>query len=221
MRHLSPLRALGTGFLAGVVGSGVQSIFFRLTHGMRPESPRGAFIPQDPRQRNEAPTQTIARRFYEDFMQAGSLAPRAYGRSAAFVHYAYGGCWGGLYGAVRESLPRGMGPIASTLGYGTLVWLLSDNALLYAFRLAGPPKAYPPKVHAYGWLAHVVYGAGLYGAYDALRARPLATGIALLMAQPAISRNVPLALRPASKGIFRRATRVGRLRDFVGTMASA
>jgi hypothetical protein len=57
---------------------------------------------------------------------------------------------------------------AAAAGFATGVWLVSDNLILPAFRLAAWPQAYPLRTHAYAWAAHLVYGAAVFASYQAL-----------------------------------------------------
>lgn len=86
-------------------------------------------------------------------------------RSGSLVHYSFGAGWGAFYALVRESVPR-LSTRPGVLAYSTFVWMVSDNFILPMFKLAAWPQKYPPKNHAYAWLAHVAYGAGVWGAYE-------------------------------------------------------
>ena len=167
----TPLGALARGLVAGAVGSFVQNRFFRATAGIAPATPPDAFEPPEREQRDETATQTVARRSVEDLMQRGPLSPEQKERAGRLVHYAFGAAWGGVYGLARESVPALGSPIGASV-YGTVVMLASDGVILPAFRLSARPAAYPARTHAYAWVAHLVYGLAVYGAYDALGRSP-------------------------------------------------
>jgi uncharacterized membrane protein YagU involved in acid resistance len=223
MKTVSPFRALVLGIAAGAIGAGVQTLFAKATSPITPETPKGAFDPPEFQQRSETATQTIARRVYEDLMERGPLSPAGKKSLAKVVHYEFGAAWGGLYGLLRESYPSLLGPIGSTLGFGTLVWVLSDDVLLPAFNVAGPPRAYPWQVHAYAIASHLVYGAAVYYAYEALRDKPLATAVAYLAARRRIARRLPAPIRsrlaPVVGSVAKSRARrpIDRLRDAILT----
>ena len=160
MRKKTPVRALVEGVVAGVIGAAVQSLFFRATARATPESPRDAFEPPDAQQAYESALETVARRAVEGLARRGPLDPTQKARLGEVVHYGVGAGWGGLYGLVRASYPRTWGA-TGLAGFSATVWLLGDNLLLPAFRLAGWPHRYPWRLHAYGVGAHVAYGAGV------------------------------------------------------------
>lgn len=195
MKTVTPFRALLLGLAAGAFGAGVQTLAAKATSRIAPKLPEGAFDPPEYQQKSERATETVARRVYEGLMQRGPITPAGKRSLANLVHYEFGAAWGGLYGLLRESYPSLLGPIGTTLGYGTFVWFVSDNVLLPMFRLAGPANAYPWRTHAYALGMHVVYGAGSYVAYEALRERPLATAVGFLAARRRIARRVPKPLR--------------------------
>lgn len=72
------------------------------------------------------------------------------------VHWVYGAHWGSVYATlgVPRSLPWGV-------GYGALLWLGSDELLLWALGIAGKPTTYPFSVHVSALAAHLVYGSVL------------------------------------------------------------
>jgi hypothetical protein len=167
---MSPLGALGAGLAGGALGSGVQSSFFRLTRRITPSPPQDGFQPPEPAQRGESELMTVARRFVDHMMQRGPLSERGKKRGAMAVHYAFGTAWGGLYGLTAGTFPR-LAKLPSALGFGLLVWAVSDNVILPAFRVAGWPGAYPAKNHAYAAVAHIAYAAGVYAGYRAIENR--------------------------------------------------
>jgi len=72
------------------------------------------------------------------------------------VHWIYGASWGSVYSSVGlRRTPLG------GLGYGALLWLGSDELLLWALGIAEKPTTYPLSVHASALAAHLVYGSVL------------------------------------------------------------
>jgi hypothetical protein len=160
MRRKTPVRALLEGIVAGVAGAGVQSLFFRLSGRFAPRPPKGVFTPPEPQQAKESALETTARRLVEGLAHRGPLDERGKARAAEAVHYGFGAAWGGLYGLVRASYPRAWSP-SGVAGFSLAVWMLGDNLMLPAFRLAAPPQRYPIDTHAYAIAAHLAYGAGV------------------------------------------------------------
>jgi uncharacterized membrane protein YagU involved in acid resistance len=166
MKRLSPLGALGCGLVAGVAGSLATELFFAITSKIAPAPPEDAFQPPEPEQRQETATQTVARRTVEGLLRRGPVEHKE--RAGRIVHYAFGAAWGGLYGLLATRSRRLEEPLGA-LGFGLAVWMASDNLILPVFRLAAWPHAYPVKSHAYAIAAHVVYGAAVWGAFEALQ----------------------------------------------------
>jgi uncharacterized membrane protein YagU involved in acid resistance len=77
-------------------------------------------------------------------------------KAAEAVHYGFGAVTGGLYGAIAEVAP------ASTLcagtAFGTVVWLVVDEAAVPAFGLSKSAAKYPLSVHLHALASHLVYG---------------------------------------------------------------
>lgn len=166
--HITPLGALVRGLVAGALGSAAQNVFFRATKGLAPSSEAASFEPPEPEQRDEQPTQTVARRFAEGLMQRE--LPISKERAGQLVHYAFGAGWGALYGLAASSAPALATP-AGAAGYGVFVWAASDDLILPAFRLSAGPRAYPLANHAYAIAAHLVYGGAVLLAFEAMRPR--------------------------------------------------
>lgn len=167
MARISPIAAFTRGVLAGIAGSFVQDLYFMATAKLAPRPVRDAFDPPEVAQNVEQPSQTIARRAVEEFMYRGPVENKELG--GKIVHYAFGAAWGGIYGIVHGSTRALRGP-AGVLGFSALVWGVSDNVLLPTFRLAAWPQHYPARNHAYALAAHMVYGATVWGAFEALGA---------------------------------------------------
>ncbi len=67
----------------------------------------------------------------------------------------------GLSGASRmPCFPFDRGPLSGLL-YGSLLWLGSDELLLWAIGIAGKPTDYPIATHLKALAAHAVYGLAL------------------------------------------------------------
>ncbi len=175
----SPLGALCKGLLAGVVGAWAQDQFFRATKKWTPAP--SAVPPSEGRPefaaRHETPLETVARRLIEDLMKRGPLDEAGKKRVARAVHYAFGAGWGGLYALSRETAPRLPASV-----FGAAVWMLSDNLLLPAFRVALWPSQYRAAEHHYALQAHLAYGLATAGAYAVLRD----LGVSPLAALPAL-----------------------------------
>jgi uncharacterized membrane protein YagU involved in acid resistance len=207
---VTPIGALARGMFAGAFGSFVQTLFLRATTPVAPSTPRVSEPPEDA-QREETPTQTVARRWVDDFMQRGPLSHRQKRWAGEVVHYAFGAAWGMDYALVRESVAHG-GSVGGAIAFGTVVWVVSDNAILPAFKLSAPPTAYPVKNHAYAWAAHVAYGLAVWGAYEAMRHSPAAIGAAVLGAArlrarrpPTVRERIGRAIEPMGRALSRAA----------------
>jgi uncharacterized membrane protein YagU involved in acid resistance len=96
---------------------------------------------------------------------AGSIAKTVLGRELShgekaqagpFVHYAFGGLMGALYGAAVEVAPKAQA--ARGLSFGTALWFGADEVGVPAAGLSGPPMESPPSVHASALASHLVYG---------------------------------------------------------------
>lgn len=196
--RMTPLGALARGVVAGAVGSAVQTLFFRATRRITPSSPEGVFQPPEEEQREEQATQTVARRFVEDFVQRGPLRDKE--RGGKIVHEAFGAAWGGVYGLIRGSYPAASTPLG-VAAFSTLVWVVSDNVILPVFRLAAWPQAYPLRTHAYAWVAHLVYGAAVAAAFEAQRRSTWAPVAAVVSARWA-TRRLPAPVRPAAARVL-------------------
>ncbi len=178
---VTPIGALGRGLAAGATASYVMDQLLTLGTKVLPDLGQPKFEPPEPEMKDETPTQTIARRFYEGMLQRGPLSPERKAKLATLVHYWFGAEWGAAYGLVRESVPAARGPLAG-LALGTLVWGAGDYGLVPAFRLGAGFRNTPPKMIAFTWAAHAVYGLATWAAYEATRPRTLAAAAATLFA---------------------------------------
>lgn len=197
MRRKTPIGALFEGLVAGAIGAGAQSLFFRATSKLTPKPPADAFEPPEWQQAHESALETTARRAVEQLAQRGPLEARDKERLGQVVHYGFGAAWGGLYGLLRASYPRLRRP-SGVLGFAVGVWMVGDNVILPAFKLAAWPHRYPPKSHAYALAAHLAYGAGVAATLEAIDHAdllPLLAALALVKGRAAGERAIELAAR--------------------------
>ncbi len=86
---------------------------------------------------------------------------------APVVHYAFGALCGAVYGAIAEVWP------GVTAGYGTAfgssLFVGASETVLPALGMIPAPSDTPPLLHAGGWAAHAVYGAGTEAVRRAVR----------------------------------------------------
>jgi uncharacterized membrane protein YagU involved in acid resistance len=80
------------------------------------------------------------------------------------IHWTLGVSSGVLYAALRHAIPRLH--LASGLAYGTLFWLLMDEAALTALGLTPPLRQFPWQTHARGLAGHLVLGTTIEAAFD-------------------------------------------------------
>lgn len=199
----SPLGALCAGLVAGFAGALAQNLFFAATRKVAPAPSPDAFAPVEPEQRDEMPTQTVARRLTEQLARRGPLEhPEVAGQA---VHFAFGSAWGALYGLAAGTLPR-LGTLKGGLAFGMAVCLVSDDVLLPAFRLSAWPHHYPVKTHVYAMAAHAVYGAIVASTFAALgrAATPAAASLGSLW----LARRVPRFARPTARRALNRSIRI-------------
>lgn len=203
MSRWSPLGAFCGGVVAGLAGALAQNLYFAWTRKLAPETSPEVFEPVEPEQRHELPTQTVARRFKEHLVHAGPLAKPE--RAARVVHLAFGSAWGGVYGLLAGTLRSAAG-VRGGLAFGAAVWLLSDDILLPAFKLAAWPHHYPVKSHVYAIAAHAVYGAAVAGTFEGLRrvSRPATVALGAYW----LTRRVPRFARSQARRIATRGLRI-------------
>lgn len=217
---MTPLGAVTRGLMAGAVGAGVQSAFFKLTQSVTPSSPEGVFDPPERAQQDETATQTVARRAMA-FAGREPPSEQAKARGAQAVHFGFGATWGAAYALMRETWPWFATP-PGLIGFSAGVWMLSDNALLPAMRLAAPATRYPLRVHAYALTAHFAYGAGLGAVYGLLRPRSRAVLRGAALGALAWWRLRGAPMRPALTRSARMGARAGgRLRALSEGLAVA
>lgn len=203
MHRATPLGAFCAGLVAGVAGAFTTSLYFKLTKEMAPAPEPDAFAPAEPEQRNEAPTQTVARRTVEHLARRAPLDDKE--RAGELVHYAFGALWGGIYGLVAGTFPRARTALGGAV-FGTVVWAVSDNLILPAFRLSAWPRAYPLRVHAYAVGAHLVYGTTLAATYGTVEEG--GPPLAFLLASGWVTRKWPAFARPTARRVTERALKL-------------
>ncbi len=197
MRRKTPIGALFEGLVAGAIGAGVQSLFFRATTKITPKTPADAFEPPEWQQAHESALETVARRAVEQLAQRGPLVARDKERLGQVVHYGFGAAWGGLYGLLRASYPR-LWSASGVAGFSLGVWIAGDNLIVPALKLAAWPQRYPLKSHAYAVAAHLAYGAGVAATLEAVDHAdllPLVAALALVKGRAAGERAIELAAR--------------------------
>jgi uncharacterized membrane protein YagU involved in acid resistance len=199
----SPLGAFSAGLVAGFVGSIAQNLFFAWTKKLAPEPATHAFEPVESEQLSEMPTQTVARRVTEQLARRGPLEHKE--GAAQVVHLAFGSGWGGLYGIVAGTLPR-LASSSGGLAFGMVVWLVSDDILLPAFRLSAWPHHYPVKTHLYAIAAHAIYGLAVAATFEALERA--ATPATAALGSRWVTRRVPRLLRPSARRAVDRGIRI-------------
>lgn len=205
MRRMTPIRALVVGAAAGILGNVVQDLFSAATARIAPVTPKRAFTPPESEQREETPTQTVARRTVENLVDRGPLEHKKAG--GEIVHYVYGTAWGALYGLLAESFPALRTP-AGGLAFGATVWMASENVILPLFRLRAWPQRYPLKIHAYDLAAHLAYGAAVCGAFEAARRRRWVSLLALVGATWS-TRHAPRFMRAPVRTAVKTMREVG------------
>lgn len=77
-------------------------------------------------------------------------------KAGAIAHYAMGATSGAIYGAMAEVTPVATAGVG--LPFGAAVWLLADEVIVPAAGLSRKPADYPPSIHAYAFVSHLVYG---------------------------------------------------------------
>lgn len=203
MSRYSPLGALCGGLVAGFVGALAQNLYFAWTRKLAPAPSADAFEPVEPQQLTELPTQTVARRITEQLARRGPLERTA--GPAQAVHLAFGAAWGGAFGLAAGTLPR-LGTLKGGLAFGAVVWLISDNVILPAFRLSAWPHHYPVKTHFYAIVAHAVYGAAVVTTFSAFGR--VATPATAALGSWWLTRRVPRILRPSARRVVDRGLRI-------------
>jgi uncharacterized membrane protein YagU involved in acid resistance len=168
MKRLTPLEAVATGLAAGVIGTGFmtawQELAARLRSAASDDAPESHEPPQDPWEAASAPAK-VAKRIGEGVFHKSVAAKRIPLLTNA-MHWGYGTGWGTVYGLAAGSARDAPG-LAAGAAFGTGVWLMSYVQLV-PMGLYDPPWKTPPLELALDLSYHLVYGAGVAGAYRLL-----------------------------------------------------
>jgi uncharacterized membrane protein YagU involved in acid resistance len=116
--------------------------------------------------RPEEPPQAMVRRLAEDVLHV-NLSDEKKKKLGEAMHWAYGMAWGALYGALHDRAPALSK--AAGLPFGLGFWFVGDEVVTTAFKLTGPPRAFPIDAHLRGLVGHLAYTAAADGTYRALR----------------------------------------------------
>jgi hypothetical protein len=162
MRSLGriPLGVIGLGVAAGLAGTAVMTAL-----QLAEQKLRGSGESEPPASWDETPApaqigERVARGVFEhplDLDQAPAVTN--------VVHWSYGTAWGVAFAIVQRSL--GVPVLPAAAGFGTIVWA-SDYAVLPAMKIYKPVWKYPASTLAVDLVRHLVYGAGVAGAYALL-----------------------------------------------------
>jgi len=166
MSRRTPLQAVATGLAAGVVGTGFmtawQELAAKLTSSPQDDAPEPQ--KQDPWEAASAPAK-LAKRIGEGVFHK-PVSPELIPLLTNAMHWGYGTGWGTIYGLAAGSARSGPGLTAGA-AFGTIVWLMSYVQLV-PMGLYDPPWKTPPRELALDLSYHLVYGAGVAGAYRIL-----------------------------------------------------
>jgi hypothetical protein len=213
MARVTPLGALVRGLAAGAAGALVQSLYFRWSDRWMPHTEK-VFEPPEAQQRDERSTETVARRFVEQFARRGPLSPKAKQSGATAVHVGFGAAFGGMYGLAVESAPSWRGPLGS-LVFGGLVWALGDEVLLPAMKLSAWPHKYSLATHGYALSAHLAYGLGTWASYELMQRQlwsAIGAGLWAVGLRRSVRRTLPERWHPAARRLVTGAAIVKALR---------
>ncbi|HVB65815.1 MAG TPA: hypothetical protein VNE17_13855 [Nitrolancea sp.] len=156
------LKNAGIGLVAGVIATAVMdmsqstlmpviSSWVKSARG--PTAVAESSADRDDRQPESSP-EKVARRVAD--LLGVSLSREGIAEWGNRVHWLYGTQWGLTFAILR--LRRT--PLAGAT-FGAVLWLGSDELLLWALGIAEKPTHYPFESHASALAAHVVYGAVL------------------------------------------------------------
>lgn len=90
-------------------------------------------------------------------------------RLSSGLHWGLSLSGGMLYGLLYRRVPF-LGRMAGA-PYGLMFWLINDEILNTAFRLAPPPQKFPLITHLRGMVGHLAYGMTIAGVFQLLNAR--------------------------------------------------
>jgi len=165
---ITPLGAVASGILAGVVGTismdAVQYLRQRRDGGEQ-DPLAWEFAPVESWEEAPAPGR-VAKRVAEGFLQR-ELPDRWAWLTSTVMHWGYGSAWGSAYGILVGSL-RKQRPLYG-IPFGTLVWI-TGYAVLPEAGLYKPIAEYDAKTLGRDLTAHLAFGAGTAAAFWLLTA---------------------------------------------------
>lgn len=166
---ISPLRAVGMGLLAGVIGTAAMTAWQELAARLRSAggTSEGSDDPaRDPWDDAPAPAR-VAKLIGEGVFHIEIPAERI-GFLTNAMHWSTGTGWGAVYGILAGI--RGRSTLPDGLAFGTFVWL-SSYAQLVPLGIYEPPWKYPARVEALDLSYHLVYGGATAIAFGLLPRR--------------------------------------------------
>ena len=87
-------------------------------------------------------------------------------RAGMAFHYGLGLGWAPLYSVLKSS--NNLSPIVNGAITGASLSLIVDEGMTPALGFSAPNKAYPLTTHLRGFMAHLVYGTVVAGAYETI-----------------------------------------------------
>lgn len=114
----------------------------------------------------EYPPQVLAQKVVETVTGA-SPAEQTKQKLGMAIHWGYGIVGGGLFGALRSSVPA----IASVGGltYGVGLWLIGDELMMPIMKLSPASTEFPWENHARAAVNHLAYGGTVALTHNLLR----------------------------------------------------
>lgn len=168
--HSTPLRAIGKGLLAGVVGTAAMTAWQELAAKLQSPSGKEGAKPdrstQDPWEIAPAPAR-VAKLIGERAFHLEVPAEKI-GFLTNAMHWGTGTGWGAAYGLLAAT--RGGSNLGDGFAFGTLVWGAS-YAQLVPLGIYEPPWKYPSRVLALDVSYHLVYGTATALAFAVLSDR--------------------------------------------------
>ncbi len=164
MNSPTPLGAVVRGLAAGAVGTGLMTVWQELAAKLQSSGESSPPAPEDPWEQASAPAK-VAKRVGEGVFQrhvSADLIPLL----TNAMHWGYGLGWGSVFGILAGSAQR-PGGLRRGVVFGSGVWLMSYVQLV-PMGLYDPPWETPPKDLAMDLSYHLVYGAGVAGAFRVL-----------------------------------------------------
>lgn len=161
----TPLGAVVRGMLAGVAGTATMTAWQELSTRLQGSGGGSDGEPEGPWEQAPAPAR-VARKIAVGVFDVEPPAGRI-GLITNAMHWAYGTGWGGAYGLLAGSAPRGRA-LRRGLAFGTAVWAAS-YAQLVPMGVYAPPWTYEPGELAMDLSYHLAYGAGVGAAHAVVR----------------------------------------------------